>query len=95
LQGIQWDANAYQLCCFGHIVNLVATAFLENKPIKSACICLLGVPKPAWIRLIDAISKLHSIIVFIMLTPQRVEQFEKINKSTYDPLLYPIKEQNH
>ena len=47
LQGIQRDADAYQLCCFGHIVNLVATAFLENKPIKSACIRLLGVPKPA------------------------------------------------
>ncbi len=93
LQGIQWDADAYRLCCFGYIVNLVATAFLENKPIKSARIRLPGVPKPAWICLIDAISKLHSIIVFIMLTPQRVEQFEKINKSTHDPLLHPIKEQ--
>jgi hypothetical protein len=94
LQGIRWNADEHRLRCFGHIVNLIATAFLENKPTKEARVRRLsGEPKPIWTRSIDAISKLHNIVVFIMLTAQRIEQFEKINKSTHDPLLHPKREQ--
>ena len=31
IQGIIWDADAHRLRCFGHIINLVASAFIENK----------------------------------------------------------------
>ena len=93
LQGVRWDADTHRLRCFGHIVNLVATAFLENKPTKQARQRLPGEPKAVWKRPIDAITKLHVIIVFIMATAQRIEQFEGINKTIQDPLLHPIKEQ--
>jgi hypothetical protein len=92
--GVIWDADAHRLRCFGHIVNLIATAFLENKPTKTSRHQRPpGEPKPVWTRPNDAITKLHTIVVFIMLTGQRIEKFEEVNKSVHDPILHPIKEQ--
>jgi hypothetical protein len=93
LQGVTWCADAHRLRCFGHIVNLIASAFIANKPLK--VIRAKGEPKPLkvkWVRPSDALSKLHYIIVFIMVTAQRIEEFMKINKDIDDEVLHPVKE---
>jgi hypothetical protein len=68
-QGVTWSGNAHRLRCFGHIVSLIAGAFTTNKPLKVVKEKGLSkAPKVLWIRPSDALSKLHYIIVFIMLT---------------------------
>lgn len=37
-KGVIWGGNAHRLCCFGHVVSLIANAFTSNKPLKVACI---------------------------------------------------------
>jgi hypothetical protein len=52
-----------------------------------------GSPKrPPWIRPEDAITKLHAIIVFIMTTGQRIDEFMVLAKVTGDDMLHPIAE---
>lgn len=89
-----WDANTHQLCCFDHVVNLIAIAFLENRPTKlKRPWWLSGQLKPVCVRSKDVITKLHAIIVFIMVTAQRIKTFEEINKSTHNSILHSVKEQ--
>jgi hypothetical protein len=92
-EGVVWNGDAHRLRCFGHIVSLIAGAFTANKPLK--VVRLRGTPKPPkvpWVRPSDALSKLHHIIVFIMATAQRIEEFMEINSYIDDKILHPIRE---
>jgi hypothetical protein len=69
LQGVTWSVDAYRLHCFSHIVSLIASTFIANKPLK--VIRAKGEPKPLkvkWVCPNNAISKLHHIIIFIIVT---------------------------
>jgi hypothetical protein len=99
--GIVWSADAHRLRCFGHVVNLIVGAFLANKPLKMdrKPRASKSGPKPApeakikWSRPIDAILWLHTIIIFIMVTNQRVQEFLALACITGDKLIRPVKEQ--
>lgn len=91
--GIHWNGKAHRLRCLGHVISLIANAFTENKPLKSKRVRRQkGTPKVKWERPIDAITKLHIIIVFIMITSQRIEEFKAINTTTDEAFLLPIQE---
>jgi hypothetical protein len=93
LQGVTWSIDAHRLHCFSYIVSLIASTFIANKPLK--VIRAKGEPKPPkakWVHPNNAISKLHYIIIFIMVIAQRIEEFIKINKDIDDEVLHPIKE---
>jgi hypothetical protein len=98
-KNVIWSAEEHRLRCFGHVISLVAQAFVENRPLK--------VPKPhapkdqpkepkapkaAKVRTPDAISKLHAIVFFIMWTGKRILDFIRMNKTTEDDMLLPVKE---
>jgi hypothetical protein len=93
---IIWSGTKHRLRCFGHIVSLVANAFTANKPLNQAKVRRpKNAPKLAkvvWVRPLDAITKLHTITVFIMHTGQRIEEFEAITALSDDKKLHPIKE---
>jgi hypothetical protein len=48
LQGVTWCADAHRLRCFGHIISLIASAFIANKPLKA--IRAKGKPKPPKVK---------------------------------------------
>lgn len=92
-QGVVWHADDHRLRCFGHIISLIASAFTANKPLKVTRPRMTPKPpKVLWARPNDALSKLHHIVVFIMVTAQRIEEFVAINQDTDDDILHPIKE---
>ena len=76
------DLEKYRLCCFGHIVNLAAKAFLFRKDPESfeveadLYIRLQQEEKElnAWRRL-GPIGKLHNVVVYIQKNPQWREAF--------------------
>ncbi len=96
--GINWNADAHRLRCFGHIINLVANAFTANKPLKPGR--EPGVPKPIkdplapkWTRPDDAITHLHEIVKFITASSQRIEEFQEINQAHLDEdVLQPVRD---
>ena len=93
LQGVTWCVDAYKLRCFSYIVSLIAFAFIANKPLKAIrAKGELKPPKVKWVCLNNALSKLYYIIVFIMVTAQRIEEFMKINTDIDDKVLYLVKE---
>jgi hypothetical protein len=92
-EGVVWNGDSHRLRCFGHIVSLIARAFTANKPLK--LVRPKGAPKLVkvpWVCPSDALSKLHHIIVFIMATAQRIEEFMEINNYTNDEILHPVRE---
>jgi hypothetical protein len=101
-EGVIWSGEAHRLRCFRHVVNLITGVFTTNKPLKlpkAAEEAIRGAKpkidkalKPKWVRPIDAILKLYIITVFIMLTSQRIEDFEKCVLAVKDKSLYLIKE---
>lgn len=78
------DARKRRLRCFGHILNLVAKAFLFGDDasafeLESDHLELLGEYDRAlqhWRRK-GPIGKLHNIVKFIRASPQRMEAFRK------------------
>ena len=100
--GVSWSGDEHRFRCFGHIFNLIMGAFTANgllhsekvrKPLRNRG--EIKTPQAAKIpksRLDDAITKLHIIIVFIMITSQRLEEFMKIRNTTDDKMIRPIKE---
>jgi hypothetical protein len=78
------DAKKRRLRCFGHILNLVAKAFLFGDDasvfeLESDHLELLGEHDRAlqhWRRK-GPIGKLHNIVKFIRASPQRIEAFRK------------------
>jgi len=72
---VNWSGPNYRLCCFSYIVSLIAIAFTANKPLyllkTSKTRRLIGALKPlkvAYKRLVDAITKIYKIIVYILVT---------------------------
>ena len=96
-KAVLWDADKYKLRCFSHVVSLIANAFTSNKPLKAARIAraLRGTPKadkPIQKRPLDAITKLHEIIVFAIRTPARAQEWESCTKQASNDFLHPIKD---
>ena len=99
LQGVYWSAEEHRLRCFGHIISLVAQAFISNKPIKPVTRTTSKrtanqnkEDKVPWIRPVDAITKVHAIVFFIMWTGKRILDFIKMFSFTDDEMLLPVKE---
>jgi len=102
---IPWEANEHRLRCFGHIVNLIVGAFLSNKPVKQvrqskpvrrkgkSVLPIYKADKVKWVRPVDAVTYIHIIVHFAMLTGQRIEEFESYTVSTGDEDLHLIKDQ--
>ena len=94
--GVIWSGKDHCLCCFGHVVSLIANAFTANKPLKKKKVARVKgapkAPKVIWIRPEDAISIVHIITVYIIATSQRIEEFIRINSITDNNILHPIKE---
>ncbi|KAJ3455655.1 hypothetical protein MRS44_017137 [Fusarium solani] len=72
-------------CCYGHILNLVARAFLFGNhadafELESDINSIRGLAEQdlAHWRTKCPIGKLHNIVKFIRLSPQRSEQFKRI-----------------
>jgi len=74
-----------RLRCFGHIVNLVVRAFLFGKDVdafeiesrKRQDLNEEAAELEAWRRK-GSIGKLHNIVVFVRKSPQRMEEFLKV-----------------
>jgi hypothetical protein len=83
------DIKARRMRCYGHILNLVARAFLFGKDadsfeLQSEAHELLGQQEADlhhW-RQQGPIGKLHNIIKFIRASPQRSERFKKRAQET-------------
>jgi hypothetical protein len=93
-QNITWSGPAHRLRCFGHVVNLIMKAFLANKPLKAQRNRrdpITGKKTP-WVRPFDAVTKLHTIIVFIMWTGQRIDNFMALTQFAGEDMLRPVKE---
>jgi hypothetical protein len=80
------DVSARRIRCYGHILNLVARAFLygdddSNFERQSAINLLLGADEADishW-RQRGPIGKLHNIVRFIRSSPQRTAHFKRIS----------------
>ena len=79
------DIKARRMRCYGHILNLVARAFLfgkdaESFELESEINCMRGLAEQDlshW-RAKGPIGKLHNIVKFIRSSPQRSEHFKRI-----------------
>lgn len=79
---------ARRLRCFGHITNICARAALlgkgAGKAMDQAEVQLrrgdIGALEKSW-RTRGAIGRLHNITRYIRMTPQRMEEFEKIKSN--------------
>lgn len=79
------DIKARRMRCYGHILNLVARAFLFGKDAESFeresdINCIRGLAEQDldhW-RAKGPIGKLHNIVKFIRSSPQRSEHFKRI-----------------
>lgn len=79
------DIKARRMRCYGHILNLVARAFLFSKDaesfeLESDINCIRGLAEQDvdhW-RAKGPIGKLHNMIKFIRSSPQRSEHFKRI-----------------
>lgn len=93
-KNVTWSGPAHRLRCFGHVVNLIMKAFLANKPLKAQRTRRDPVTgkKTPWVRPFDAITKLHTIIVFIMWTGQRIDTFMALTQFSGEDMLHPVKE---
>ena len=77
----------------------MATAFTANKPLyllktsrTRRLISALKPPKVAYKRLVNAITKIHKIIVYILATSQRSDVFIANNAEVEGEMLRPIRE---
>lgn len=79
------DIKARRMRCYGHILNLVARAFLfgkdaESFELESEINCMRGLAEHDlghW-REKGPIGKLHNVVKFIRSSPQRSEHFKRI-----------------
>jgi hypothetical protein len=81
------DVRARRMRCYGHILNLVARAFLYGEDFKafeaeSQVFDLLGRREDNlrhW-RKKGPVGKLHNVVKFIRSSPQRCELFKRISR---------------
>jgi hypothetical protein len=86
----QFHAKARWICCSGHILNLVAQSTLFGKDADA-----LDLERPSTqdegLRYMDAwrrkgpCGKLHNVVKYISRFPQRIEQFEDIQRRLIAP----------
>lgn len=77
--------KAHRIRCFGHVVNLVAKAFLFSKNVEAfeqehlvnVALAPQMQEREAW-RKHGAVGKLHNLATLIRRTPQRIELFKRI-----------------
>ncbi|RKK66485.1 hypothetical protein BFJ68_g18588, partial [Fusarium oxysporum] len=81
------DVRARRMRCYGHILNLVARAFLygedfESFEAESQVFDLLGrrVDDLRHWRKKGPVGKLHNVVKFIRSSPQRCELFKRISR---------------
>lgn len=102
---LPWVADQHRLRCFGHVVNLIVTAFLSNRPLKAnrakpkaprrpkGYPPIEKVDKVKWTRPVDAVTLVHIICYFIMASDQRIQEFQSYAGASNDEELLPIKDQ--
>ena len=84
-----WKANAWRICCIGHIINLVVQAFLfldlvdidelESYDKEEADGELINEEaKKAKFKLLGPLGKAHNIVVYIRGSGARAEHFRKL-----------------
>ena len=72
--GIVWPADYYRIRCLGHIVHLVAEAFLlEGADTPDA------EDRDIW-RSFGCFGKVHNIVVWVQGSPQRKERFRELSE---------------
>jgi len=91
-EGISFDPIERRLRCFGHVINLVVKAFLweteaeafEAQITNHQALHLEAEELDTWRRK-GPLGKLHNIIVWISLTPQRRDRFAEHVKKALGP----------
>ena len=68
---VDWDPVQHRIRCFGHIVNLAASAFIyiDPKDMPSA-------DDAAGWRMFGCLGKLHNLVMYVQASPQRRERFK-------------------
>ena len=72
--GIDWSADYYRIRCLGHIIHLVAEAFLlgdEDMPDTE--------DRETW-RCFGCFGKVHNIVVWVQGSPQRQKEFRELSE---------------
>jgi hypothetical protein len=95
------DATDRRMRCYGHILNLVARAFLFGKDaetfeLQSQANVLLNAVEADLLhwRKKGPVGKLHNIVKFIRASPQRSERFKARAKEEEDSLPYRLHEES-
>ena len=65
-QDVDWDPTHHRIRCFGHTVNLAASAFIYEDTTKMPA----GDDEEEW-RRFGCLGKLHNLVVYIQKYPQR------------------------
>lgn len=79
------------ICCSGHILNLVAQSILFGNDVDALEVELLSTQDEVsrhmdvWRRK-GPYGKLHNIVKYIKRSPQRIEQFEDIQRRLVSPI---------
>jgi hypothetical protein len=96
--GITWIAEDHRLRCLGHIINLIASAFTANKPLKNRRPPRpRGVPKALKAKVkrpVDCITKLHEIVKYISAPGQRQDEFLAGSAELHVDLIRPVRDQD-
>jgi len=96
--GITWIAEDHRLRCLGHVINLIANAFIANKTLKvRAPPRPKGAPKPLKPKVerpIDCITKIHEIVKYISAPGQRQDEFLAGSAELHIELLRPVRDQD-
>ena len=73
-QDVEWDPIHHHIRCFGHVVNLAASAFIyvdraELPEVEDA---------EGW-RRFGCLGKLHNLVIYIQSSPQRQERWREFS----------------
>jgi hypothetical protein len=90
---ITWEASSHRLRCVGHIINLIAQAFLFKGYIEQEQLRLYeeaecqavgeeasdeGDKRRTAFRKLGALGKLHNIAVHLRASPHRTQEFKDL-----------------
>ena len=66
-----WDPKQHRIRCFGHIVNLAASAFIYIDPKD-----MPAADDAAGWRMFGCLGKLHNFVMYVQVSPQRRERLK-------------------
>ena len=86
---LNWEAEHWQICCIGHIINLVVQAFLFTDVIGLEELELYNKQDESGVfrdkeamrtqfRLMGPLGQVHNIVVYIRGLAGRTEEFRKL-----------------